>query len=110
MKIKAGEQEYDVEVADTFLSRAKGLSFRDEGKMFFRFSRPTNARIDMMFLSRPLYLYFFDSERKLIHSEKAEPWSFNPKTWRFYRPEKRYQYLLESFEDLGLEEGDRINF
>jgi len=57
----------------------------------------------MALLSKPLYLYFFNSDKELIYSEKAEPWSWNPNTWNFYRPEAKYRYLLESFEDLDLE-------
>lgn len=109
MELKIEGEVFDVELADSFLKRAWGLSLREDGKMFFKFSRPTSARIDMMLLSDPLYLYFFDSEKKVIHIERAEPWSFNPKSWSFYRPEEKYQYLLESFEELSLEEGDVIN-
>ncbi|MFO7793542.1 MAG: DUF192 domain-containing protein [Candidatus Nanohaloarchaea archaeon] len=109
MKIKVEDQELNVELADNLLKRAWGLSLRNEGKMLFKFPRPTKAKIDMVLLSVPLYLYFFDSEKELIHTEKAMPWGWNPRTWAFYRPEKRYQYLLESFENLGLEKGDKLN-
>lgn len=100
----------EAEVADNFLSRAKGLSFRSSGKMLFVFRKDTNASIDMMLLSKPLYLYFLDSERNVIEVQKAEPWSWNPKTWRLYSPEKKYRYLLESFEELDIEKGDCLEF
>lgn len=108
MEIKISDQTYEVEVAESFLKRAWGLSLRKEGKMLFKFPRSTNAKIDMALLSKPLYLYFFDSEKELIHIEKARPWTWNPRTWSFYRPKEKYQYLLESFEDLDIEEGDRL--
>jgi len=104
MEIQIGDQKFEVQVADNFWKRAKGLSFRKEGKMLFKFPGPTNAKIDMAFLSKPLYLYFFNSGGELIHVEKALPWSWNPKTWKLYSPDKKYQYLLESFEKLDLEE------
>ena len=110
MKIKLKNQELDVEVADSFLKRAWGLSCRKEGKMLFKFPRKTQAKIDMALLSDPLHLYFFDSEKKMIHREKASPWSWNPKTWKLYSPERPYRYLLESFEELELEVGDMLDF
>lgn len=100
----------EVEVAENMISRARGLSLRSEGKMLFKFPRPTRAKIDMMLLSRPLHLYFMDEDKEVIEVQKAEPWSWNPRTWKLYSPGSPYSYLLESFEDLGLQEGDEIDF
>lgn len=113
--MKSGEisvdgEKLEVEIADNFFTRAKGLSLRSEGKMLFKFSRESRAKIDMMLLSRPLYLYFMDSDRKVIDVQRAEAWSFDPRTWRLYSPGRSYRFLLESFEDLGVEEGDEIEF
>lgn len=110
MRIKIENNEFDVELADNFFSRARGLSFREEGKMLFKFPRPTRAKIDMALLSKPLHLYFFNSDGELIHVKKAEPWSWNPRSWGLYSPDQKYRYLLESFEDLNLEEGDKLIF
>lgn len=109
-EIKAKGEKLEVEIADNLYTRAKGLSLRNEGKMLFKFSRDSTAKIDMMLLSRPLHLYFMNSEKKVIDVQKAEPWSFDPRTWRLYSPRRPYRYLLESFESLGLEEGDKIEF
>ena len=108
MEIKIDGKDFEVELADSFMKRAWGLSLRKEGEMLFKFPRPTTAKIDMALLSKPLYLYFFNSDKELIHSEKAEPWSWNPKTWNFYRPEEKYQYLLESFEELDIDESCKL--
>lgn len=110
MELKIEDRVVEAEIADTLLRRIWGLSLRKEGKMLFKFPRPTNAKIDMALLSDPLYLYFFDSEKNLIHSEEASPWSWNPQTWRMYSPEKPYQYLLESFEELKIDDDDKIEF
>jgi len=109
-KISFKNKEYSVEVADNFFTRAKGLSLRSEGKMLFKFSRNSSAKIDMMLLSRPLYLYFMDSDGKVVDVQEAEAWSFDPRTWRLYSPGRPYRYLLESFEELDLEEGDSVEF
>ena len=110
IEVKAGGKVFEADLADSFLSRANGLSFSSEGKMLFDFPRPTRARIDMMFLSSPLYLYFMNLDKEIIEVQKAEPWSWNPRTWSLYYPGQKYSYLLESFENLGIEEGDRVEF
>jgi len=110
MKIEFKNEEFEVELADNLLTRAKGLSFRSEGKMLFKFPRDTRGKIDMVFLSKPLYLYFMDSDRKIIDIQKAEPWSFDPRSWMLYSPGRPYRYLLESFKELELDEGDKIEF
>ena len=106
--IKTENSKHKIKVSDNFLTRAWGLSLKKEGKMLFKFPRNTRAGIDMMLLSRPLYLYFANQEKEIIHKEKAEPWTWNPKTWKTYRPRKKYKYLIESFEPLELEKGDRF--
>ncbi len=108
IKIGFKNKHHAVEVAENLLQRAWGLSLRKEGKMLFKFSNPTRTKVDMMLLSRPLYLYFLNQEKEVIEVQKAEPWGWNPKTWKLYRPEQSYSYLLESFEELNLKEGDSI--
>lgn len=110
MEIDTGDRIVEAELADTMLKRAKGLSLKEKGKMLFKFSRDTNASIDMMLLSKPLYLYFMNSDKEVIDVQKAEPWTRNPKTWRLYSPERPYRYLLESFEKLDIEEGQQLEF
>jgi uncharacterized membrane protein (UPF0127 family) len=109
-EITINGETFDAEVADNFFTRAKGLSLRSKGKMLFKFSRDTNAKIDMMLLSKPLYLYFMDSSGEVIDVQKAEPWSLDPRSWKVYSPNRPYRFLLESFDDLDVEEGDVIEF
>lgn len=108
MKIKIGGKKVEAEIADSLPKRIWGLSLREEGKMLFEFPRETRAKIDMALLSDSLHLYFFDSNKELIHYERARPWTWNPKTWRLYSPDRPYKYLLESFEELDLEEEDLL--
>ncbi|QKQ98907.1 hypothetical protein GKQ38_05300 [Candidatus Nanohaloarchaea archaeon] len=110
MEIDTGEKVIEAEVANTVLKRAKGLALKDSGKMLFQFNRDTNASIDMMLLSEPLYLYFMNSDKEVIDVQKAEPWTTNPKTWKLYSPDRLYRYLLESFEKLEIEEGQQLEF
>ncbi|MFB6216843.1 MAG: DUF192 domain-containing protein [Candidatus Aenigmatarchaeota archaeon] len=110
VEIEAENRTFSVEVSRGFLERAWGLSLRSEGKMLFDFGGYTRASIDMMLLSRPLHLYFLNSDGEVIDARKAEPWSFDPRTWKLYSPGRSYRYLLESFENLELEEGDKLRF
>lgn len=109
-EIRFNDKEYSVKLADNFITRAKGLSFQKKGKMLFAFPEPQNAKIDMMFLSKKLYLYFINSEKEIIDSQEAIPWGWNPKTWKLYDPGENYKFLLESFERLDLDEGDKLSF
>lgn len=110
VQIKAKEQVFEAEMADTILSKFMGFRFCSEGKMMFSFTSDTHALIDMMLVPKPIYLYFIDSTKEVIEVQKAEPWSLDPKTWSFYRSEKPYRYLLESFEELNMAEGDQLEF
>lgn len=109
MKIDIGERKVEAEVADSVWKRALGLSLRKRGKMLFKFPGDTYAPIDMMLMRRKLFLYFMNSEKEIIHVEEALPW-YNLPNKLLHRPEESYRYLLESFEELHLEEGDIIEF
>jgi uncharacterized membrane protein (UPF0127 family) len=109
MKVDTEEEEIEVETAESVLKRSLGLSFRTEGKMLFLFNRDVWFPIDMMLMRDSLYIYFLNSEKEVILSKRADPWYTFPEKF-LHRPEEKYRYVLESFEDLGLEEGDRIDF
>jgi uncharacterized membrane protein (UPF0127 family) len=108
--VEAGGRSFEAEVADSLLRKSWGLSMRKSGKMLFVFGLESRPPIDMMLVQEPLNLYFLDSERKVQESIEAEPWTLDPRTWKVYRPEEDASYLLESFEDLVLEEGDQLDF
>lgn len=108
-EIKIKQEKYEVPEAKTFLQKFIGLRLSKKEKMLFKFNNLVREPIDMFLVLKPLYLYFFDNEKKLISVEKAEPLTLNPKTWKIYRPKQKYQYLLESTEELNLKKGDKIN-
>jgi uncharacterized membrane protein (UPF0127 family) len=110
ISIETSGENFEAELADSLLKKSWGLSMRRKGKMLFVFSRPGRPPIDMMLVQKPLHLYFLDSEKKVVDVKHAEPWTLDPRTWKIYRPQEDSSYLLESFEDLGLEEGDELNF
>lgn len=110
VSVEVGEESFDVELADSLLKKSWGLSMRSSGKMLFVFNFESRPPIDMMLVREPLYLYFLDEGKNVIDVQEAEPWSFDPRTWKVYRPKESCSFLLESFEDLGLEEDDSVDF
>jgi uncharacterized membrane protein (UPF0127 family) len=109
-RLEVSGGSFDVELADSILKKSWGLSRRSEGKMLFVFLRPGRPAIDMMLVPEPLHLYFLNEEKEVVDVQYAEPWTFDPRSWSIYRPDQDSKFLLESFEDLGLERGDEINF
>jgi len=110
IEIEASKEKFKAELADNILKKSWGLSMRNKGKMFFVFSRPGRPPIDMMLVQTPLHLYFLDESGEVIDRQYAEPWTLDPRTWRLYRPSVDAKYLLESFEQLDIEEGDKVSF
>ena len=108
-ELKFNGEKASAEVADTFLKRGIGLSLRTKGKMLFKFEKEVNLPIDMMLMRKPLHLYFMNSDKKVIYVEKADPWYKLPENF-FHSPEQSYRYLLESFEELNIGKGDKIDF
>ena len=110
ISVETDTGSFEAFFADNFLRHFLGMRFRSEGKMLFKFHRKSRPRIDMLFVPKTLYLYFLDSDKKVIDVQKAEPWSWNPRTWRFYRPKVKSEYLLESFRPMDLEEGEKLDW
>lgn len=100
----------EADLADSLLKKSWGLSRRTKGKMLFVFIKPGRPAIDMMLVSEPLNLYFLNEDKEVVDVQYAQPWTLDPRSWRLYRPENASKYLLESFEDLDLEEGDTVDF
>ena len=110
ISVSGGGRVFEAALADSFFSKFWGLSMKTSGKMLFVFKLQSKPTIDMMLVQKPLHLYFLDEKKNIVDVKFAEPWTLNPWTWRLYRPEKDAKFLLESFEDLGLEEGDELEF
>lgn len=108
--VEVCDNKFEAELADSLLKKSWGLSMQEKGKMLFVFSSPGRPLIDMMLVQERLHLYFLDSEKKVVDVQLAEPWTLDPRTWKVYRPSEDSKFLLESFEDLELEEGDEVEF
>lgn len=95
------------------IEKAMGLRFRTDGRAFFSFARPTRAAIDMLFVRTPLDIAFLDEDMQVMEIHGAFPVSLHPVTWRLYRPQDPYQYVLEVEQGLlqekGFAEGDVLD-
>ncbi len=88
-KIIAGE----VELADSFWRRFRGLMFRrrfPSGKaLFFKFNKPGRHRVHMYFVRFSVDLVYLDSSFKIVEVRARL------KPWRVYWPKAVAKYLIE---------------
>jgi len=86
----------NVEIADSFLSKIKGLMFKKKGRLLLKFYFQDYHKIWMLFMKFSIGLVFIDKNKKIIDIiENAKPITFNPKTWKIYGPKKKCKYILE---------------
>lgn len=110
ISVEVGDKSFEAILADSFFRKFWGLSLKTSGKMLFVFKLQSRPAIDMMLVQEPLHLYFLDEGKNVVDVTLAKPWTLDPRTWKIYRPAQEAKFLLESFEDLGLEEGDQVDF
>lgn len=94
-----------VEHKETLLEKGIGLRFRESGRAFFSFDAPTRQPFDMLFVRGPLDIAFLDKEMRIMEIHGAFPVTLHPITWRTYRPNEPYQYVLETEQEMLLEQG-----
>lgn len=109
-KISLGNKSFEVDLADRIWDHFIGMRGREEGKMLFDFGASRNYSIDMFMVKTELHLYFIDSKKEIVEKKKAIPWTWDPRTWRFYSSKQDYVYLLESSAELDFEKGEKLEF
>jgi hypothetical protein len=98
VKIATPEREIDTRLAENAFEKAWGLRRSKEGDMLFRTDR--KVTLDSFLVRDSLNLYFLGGGR-VLETGVLEPSSI-------YRPDTGSEWLLESFESLDLEQGDRV--
>ena len=58
----------------------------------------------------PIKIIFIDENKKIINIENAVPYSFSPKTWNLYKPDKPCKYILEVVSESNFSVGDEISY
>lgn len=100
--------KYKAKIASTIIAHFLGMRARSEGKMVFHFPFKRRWRIDNFLVRTELYLYFLSSDKVVLDTGYL-PRGVNPFSIKFYTPERPSSVLLESSEELDLDEGDRID-
>ena len=90
--------------ADTFFKRFKGLMGKRDFNNVLVFTNLTDSSIHTMFMRFEIDVYFIDENMLVFDKATLKP-------WRFYRPSKKAEYILETEKNkLKLEIGDRLDF
>lgn len=83
----------EVELADTFWRRFRGLMLRgkfQQGKaLLFKFPKPGRRSVHMWFVRFSIDLVYLDSSFRVVELRAQL------KPWRFYRPRATVSYLIE---------------
>lgn len=101
----------DVEVADTFWRRFRGLMLRrkfQRGRaLLFKFDRPGRHGVHMFFVRFPIDLVYLDSGFRVVDLRAGL------KPWATYRPKAAASYLIElptgTIRRAGVGVGDKIS-
>ena len=91
----------DIRFFNSFFEKSIGVMFMKKNDKIFIFKQKKSRNIIHTFFCEPLYIYFFDEDFKLIEKTYL-------KSFRLYITRKPFVYMVESFEDLNLKEGDKI--
>ena len=109
---RAGEKLCRVRVADSFISRLKGLMFKkglppDEGLLIRYASWSRSRGVHGFFMRFPIDLIFIDGNKKVVEKAKLHP-------WRLYTPVSNCSWVLELNEGFSKEKklkvGDQLTF
>ena len=89
-------------LADTFFKRFRGLMLKKDFQSGLLFKNLTDSSIHTCFMLFEIDVYFIDETRTVYDKKTLKP-------WRFYRPKKQAEYILETKKDLiSLKIGDRV--
>lgn len=105
----------NIEMANSLISKIKGLMFKKKGRLLLKFWFQDYHKIWMLFMRFSIDLIFIDKNKRVVDIiRNAIPITFDPKTWKIYGPRKRCKYVLEIESGLAKSKkfavGDRLNF
>ncbi len=115
MKIRNVTRKFSMEceVAKSMLKQGVGLAFSAKRRnMLFVFSRERCWEFWMFGMHYPIKIIFIDKNKRVTDIRAAVSLSFNPKTWKIYRPKERCKYVLElgKSADKKFEIGDKLEW
>lgn len=90
--------------ADTFFKRFRGLMGKRDFDHAMVFTNLTDSSIHTMFMRFEIDVYFIDGDKTVFEKASLKP-------WRFYRPKKQAEYVMETRKGkLNLKIGDVLDF
>lgn len=93
-----------IRYAGNFFKRFRGLMLKRNIDFVMLFTNLTGSNIHTMFMFFEIDVYFLDKNKIVFEKVSLKP-------WKFYKPEKRANYILETKKDcLKLKIGDRLEF
>lgn len=93
-----------IRYADNFIKRFKGLMLKRNIDFVLLFTNLIGSNIHTYFMMSEIDVYFLDRNKIIFEKASLKP-------WRFYKPEKKAKYILETKKDcLKLKIGDKLEF
>lgn len=90
--------------ANNFFKRFKGLMLKKDIDFAILFYNLKNSSIHTHFMRFDIDVYFLDKDKVIFEKITLKP-------WKFYKPQKKATYILETKKDkLKLKIGDRLEF
>ena len=93
-----------IRYADNFFKRFKGLMLRKDIDFGMLFTNLKDSNIHTFFMISEIDVYFLDKDKIIFEKVSLKP-------WKFYKPQKKATYILETKKDkLKLNVGDCLDF
>ena len=90
--------------ANSFFKRFKGLMLKKNFDFAMLFSNLKDSSIHTHFMRFDIDVYFLDKNKVIFEKATLKP-------WKFYKPKKQANYILETKKDrLKLKIGDKLDF
>ena len=90
--------------ANSFFKRFKGLMLKKNIDFAMLFSNLKDSSIHTHFMRFDIDVYFLDKNKVIFEKATLKP-------WKFYKPKKQANYILETKKDrLKLKIGDKLDF
>lgn len=90
--------------ANNFFKRFKGLMLKRNIDFAILFYNLKDSRIHTHFMRFDIDVYFLDENKIIFEKTTLKP-------WKFYKPQKNANYILETKKDkLKLKIGDKLEF
>ena len=97
-------EKIDIEYANTFYKRFKGLMLKKDIDYALIFTSLRDSSIHTHFMRFEIDVYFLDENKTVFEKTSLKP-------WKFYKPKKQAKYIIETKKDaLKIKIGDCLDF